>query len=51
MGVSNFTYAEGDWPIGSAQHMRALEVIGGVPDLVVTDNTKVAVITSCLFDR
>jgi transposase len=31
-------------------HTRALEAIGGVPNLIVPDNTKVAVIKSCLFD-
>jgi transposase len=44
MGASNFTYAEaswtqalGDW-IGA--HTRAFEAIGGVPNLLVPDNTK-----------
>src|SRR5467141_2419358 len=54
MGASNFTYAEaswtqalGDW-IGA--HMRALAAIGGVPKLLVPDNTKVAVIKACLYE-
>jgi transposase len=29
--------------------VRALEAIGGVPNLIVPDNTKVAVIKACLF--
>ena len=31
-------------------HVRALEVIGGVPHLLVPDNTKTAVIKACLYD-
>jgi transposase len=54
MGASNFTYAEATWTQGLADwisaHTRALEAIGGVPNLIVPDNTKVAVIKSCLFD-
>src|ERR1700741_5399748 len=54
LGASNFTYAEaswtqalGDW-IGA--HTRAFEAIGGVPTLLVPDNTKVAVIKACLYE-
>jgi len=54
LGASNFTYAEatwtqtlGDW-IGA--HTRAFEAIGGVPHLLVPDNTKVAVVKACLYD-
>jgi len=54
MGASNFTYAEaswtqalGDW-IGA--HTRAFVAIGGVPRLLVPDNTKVAVIKACLYE-
>jgi transposase len=54
MGASNFTYAEaswtqalGDW-IGA--HTRALAAIGGVPRLLVPDNTKVAVVKACLYE-
>jgi transposase len=54
MGASNFTCAEATWTQGLADwigaHTRALEAIGGVPNLIVPDNTKVAVIKSCLFD-
>ncbi|MBO0757154.1 MAG: IS21 family transposase [Bradyrhizobiaceae bacterium] len=54
MGASNFTYAEATWTQALADwigaHTRALETIGGVPNLIVPDNTKVAVIKSCLFD-
>ena len=31
-------------------HVRALEAIGGVPQLLVPDNTKTAVIKACLYD-
>src|SRR6202049_5130634 len=54
LGASTFTYAEaswtqalGDW-IGA--HTRAFEAIGGVPNLLVPDNTKVAVIKACLYE-
>src|ERR1700684_1675720 len=54
LGASNFTYAEaswtqalGDW-IGA--HTRAFEAIGGVPTLLLPDNTKVAVIKACLYE-
>ena len=54
MGASNFTYAEAsgtqalaDW-IGA--HTRAFAAIGGVPNLLVPDNTKVAVIKACLYE-
>jgi len=54
MGAPNFTYAEaswtqalGDW-IGA--HTRAFTAIGGVPGLLLPDNTKVAVIKACLYE-
>jgi transposase len=31
-------------------HVRAFEAIGGVPHLLVPDNTKTAVIKACLYD-
>src|SRR5262249_10237866 len=36
-----------DW-IGA--HVRAFETIGGVPKLLVPDNTKVAIIKACLYE-
>ena len=54
MGASNFTYAEASWTqaltdwIGA--HTRAFAALGGVPKLLVPDNTKVAVIKACLYE-
>jgi transposase len=54
MGASNFTYAEANWTQALADwisaHTRAFEAIGGVPNLLVPDNTKVAVIKACLYE-
>ena len=54
MGASNFTYAEATWsqslPDWIAAHTGAFAAINGVPRLLVPDNTKVAVINSCLYD-
>ena len=54
MGASSFTYAEATWTQGLADwigaHARALEAIGGVPRLIVPDNTKTAVIKACLYE-
>jgi transposase len=54
LGASNFTYAEASWTQALADwigaHIRAFEAIGGVPNLLVPDNTKVAVIKACLYE-
>src|SRR5882724_6403456 len=54
LGASSFTYAEATWTQGLADwigaHTRALEAIGGVPSLIVPDNTKTAVIKACLYE-
>ena len=54
LGASNFTYAEASWTQALADwigaHTRAFEAIGGVPSLLVPDNTKVAVIKACLYE-
>ncbi len=54
LGASSYTYAEAtadeqlaNW-IGA--HVRALEFFGGVPALIVPDNTKTAVIKACRYD-
>jgi transposase len=54
MGASNFVYAEASFsqslPDWIAAHVHAFEAIGGVPKLLVPDNTKVAVIKACRYD-
>jgi transposase len=54
MGASSFTYAEASWTQALADwigaHLRAFEAIGGVPKLLVPDNTKVAIIKACLYE-
>ena len=44
MGASNFTYAEATWTQGLGDwigaHARAFVAIGGIPNLLVPDNTK-----------
>jgi len=54
MGASNLTYAAATWsqslPDWIAAHTHAFEMIGGVPKLLVPDNTKVAVIKACRYD-
>jgi transposase len=54
MGASNFTYAEASWTQALADwigaHTRAFEAIGGVPKLLVPDNTKAAIIKACLYE-
>jgi transposase len=54
LGASNYTYAEATWTqnlsdwIGS--HQRALEFIGGVPEIIVPDNLKSGVTKAHLYD-
>ena len=47
LGASNYTYAEATWtqrlPDWIRSHVRALQAIGGVPEIVVPDNLKSAV--------
>jgi transposase len=54
LGASNFTYAEASWTQALADwigaHTRAFDAIGGVPNLLVPDNTKVAVIKACRYE-
>ena len=54
LGASNYTYAEahrrgdlGNWIEG---HVRALAFFGGSPQIVVPDNTKVAVTSPCRYE-
>jgi transposase len=54
LGASSFTFARATWTQALADwidaHVRAFEAIGGVPQLLVPDNTKAAVIKACLYD-
>ncbi len=54
LGASSFLYAEASWTQGLGDwvesHNRAIAAIGGVPALLVPDNTKVVVIKACLYD-
>ena len=54
LGASSFIFARATWtqtlPDWIDAHMRAFEAIGGVPHLLVPDNTKTAVIKACLYD-
>ncbi|MGY4622883.1 transposase [Bradyrhizobium sp. USDA 4486] len=54
LGASSFTYAQATWTQGLADwisaHVGAFAAIGGVPALLVPDNTKVAVIKASLYD-
>jgi transposase len=54
LGASSYTYAEAtrDQQLESwiRAHIHALEFFGGVPKLVVPDNTKTAVTRACRYD-
>jgi transposase len=54
LGASSFTFAFASWtqtlPDWIDAHVRALKAIGGVPQLIVPDNTKTAVIKACVYD-
>jgi transposase len=54
LGASSFTYAQATWTQSLADwiasHVSAFAAIGGVPQLVVPDNTRTAVIKACLYD-
>jgi transposase len=52
--ASSFTFAKASWtptlPDWIDGHVSALAVIGGVPRLLVPDNTKSAVVRACFHD-
>jgi len=54
LGASSFTFARAGWTQALVDwidaHVHAFEAIGGVPHLLVPDNTKAAVIKACLYD-
>ena len=54
LGASSFTVAKATWtqalPDWIAAHVRAFAAIGGVPELLVPDNTKTAIVKACFYD-
>jgi transposase len=54
MGFSSYTFAEATWSqdlncwIGS--HIRTFEYLGGLPRLIIPDNTKTGVTKSCRYE-
>jgi transposase len=54
LGASNYTYAEAHWtqslPNWIGAHVRALEFLGGVPEMVVPDNLKAGVTSPNLYE-
>ena len=54
LGASSFTFAKATWtqalPDWIDAHVRAFEAIGGVPELVVPDNAKTAIVKACFYD-
>src|SRR5208283_4661924 len=54
LGASSFTFARATWtqtlPDWIAAHVRAFEAIGGVPELIVPDNAKTAIVKASFYD-
>jgi transposase len=54
LGASNYTYAEATWsqtlPDWIGSHVRALEYLGGVPEVIVPDNLKSGVTSPCRYE-
>jgi transposase len=54
LGASSFTFAKATWtqalPDWIDAHVRAFEAIGGVPELIVPDNAKTAIVKTCFYD-
>jgi hypothetical protein len=54
LGASSFTFAKATWtqtlPDWIDAHVRAFETIGGLPELVVPDNTKTAIVKASFYD-
>jgi transposase len=54
LGASNYTYAEPtrslDLYSWVSSHCRAFEFFGGIPDMVIPDNTRTAVKRPCWYD-
>ena len=54
LGASNYTYAEATWtqslPDWIGSHVRTFAALGGVPEIVVPDNLKAAVIRAHRYE-
>jgi len=54
LGASSFTFAKASWtqtlPDWIDAHVSALSTIGGVPQLIVPDNAKTAIVKACFYD-
>lgn len=54
LGASNYTYAEATWsqslPDWIGSHVRALNFIGGVPEVLIPDNLKSGVSKACFYE-
>ena len=54
LGCSSYTFAEATWsqelPCWIGSHIRAFEFFGGLPLLVVPDNTKTGVTKACRYE-
>jgi transposase len=54
LGASDYTYAEGTWtqslPDWIGSHTRALQFMGGVPEVIVPDNLKSGVTAPCRYE-
>jgi transposase len=54
LGFSSYTFAEATWsqalPCWIGSHIRAFEYLGGLPLLVVPDNTKTGVTRACRYE-
>lgn len=54
LGASNFTYAEATYTQGlpdwTSSHVRALEFIGGVPEILVPDNLLSGITKACRYE-
>ncbi len=54
LGASSFTFAKASWTQTLSDwidaHVSALHAIGGVPQLIVPDNAKTAIVKACFYD-
>lgn len=54
LGASNFTYAEATYTQGlpdwTSSHVRALEFIGGVPEILIPDNLRSGITKACRYE-